>query len=125
MKIATCGNSVKICLILLTVTLAISGLTAPCFAQAPAVTFSQIMIPESFERCGPHLTQAFGEVGYAIEQSGNGWSMAVKARNRAIMVCGNGEGRNSTQLTIFVAGPDNIDEEKNRLQVEMQRRFRR
>ena len=64
-----------------------------------------------------------GADGYAVEQSGDRWASAVKGNNRAIMVCGLNQGR-STQLSIFVAG-ENPEEDKNRLQAEMQRRFRR
>jgi hypothetical protein len=46
---------------------------------------------------------AFGEYGYAVDQSGDRWATAVKGDNRAVTVCGLGQGR-STQLTVFVAG---------------------
>ena len=124
MKMMMLNTVAKASLLILVGTLTVLSLASPCLAQAPSVTFSQIMIPASSDRCNLHITEAFGERGYAIEQSGDGWALAVKGNSRAIMVCGLGLGRNSTQLTIFVAGP-NPDEDKNYLQAEMQRRFRR
>ncbi|MGD0872145.1 MAG: hypothetical protein ABSB88_21565 [Bryobacteraceae bacterium] len=123
MKTMTLNTMAKALLLILVGTLTVSSLASPCFAQAPAVTFSQIMIPAPYDRCTSHITAAFGEYGYAVQQSGDGWALAFKGNHSAVMVCGLMQGRN-TQLTIFVAGP-NPDEEKNRLQAEMQRRFHR
>jgi len=123
MKLMTPITVAKALLLILAGTIAVSSLASPCLAQ-PAISFIQIMIPSSLDKCVPHMTAAFGEVGYAVEQSGDRWATAVKGNTRAAMVCGLGDGKNSTQLTIFVAGP-NPDDDKNRLQVEMQRRFRR
>jgi hypothetical protein len=123
MKLMTLNTVAKVLLLILAGTLTISGLASPCFAQSPPVTFSQIMIPSPYNRCNSHITAVFGDFGYAVQQSGDGWGLAVKGANAAIIVCGL-EQNHQTQMTIFVAGP-NSDDEKNRLQAQMQRRFRR
>jgi len=125
MKNPVLNTTFKTLWLILAATTAGSSLVSPCMAEAPPVSFSQIMIPVAYDECIPHLTAAFGEKGYAVEQSGDRWSMAIKGSNRAVMVCGISEGKKETQLTIFVAGPGNIDDDKNGLQAEMQRRFRR
>src|SRR5271157_954429 len=120
MKRPTLNTLAKTLLLIFVATLTISSLASPCFAQ-PAIAFSQIMIPSEYNRCNSHIVAVFGEFGYAVQQSGDGWALAFKGNNSAVMVCGLGQGRN-TQLTIFVAG-QNPDEDKNRLQAQMQRRF--
>jgi hypothetical protein len=120
MKIPTLKAVAKALLPILIATLALSSLATPCLAQ-PAVAFSQIMIPVALDRCIPHMTAAYGEFGYAIDQTGDRWVTATKGGNRAVMVCGISQGR-STQLTIFVAGPDSSND-SDRLQAVMQRRF--
>ena len=125
MKNSVLNTTVKTLLLILAATSAGSSLISPCMAQAPQVSFSQLMIPVAYDKCIPHLTAAFGEKGYAVEQSGDRWSMAIKGSNRAVMICGISEGKSETQLTIFVTGPGNVDDDKNGIQAEMERRFRR
>ena len=122
MKIHPFHAAAKILLLIL----AIVSTVSPCFAQPPALTFSQIMIPTSYDRCNPHLTAAFGEVGYTVEQSGVGWVMAIKGNNRAVMICGSGDNKENTQLTVVISGPPGkVADDKNRLLAEMQSRSRR